>query len=262
MSTIYFEQDGPIGIVRLNRPEVLNAINKDLTNEFITLLDDLEYKMDIRCMIVTGNERAFSAGADLKAVYEQQQLPSVPNALKNALGDVGYLLRRMETYPKPIIAAIAGIAYGGGCEISLACDVRVAAENARVCLSEVRLGVLPAAGGTQRLARLIGLSRAKYMLLSGEPIDAQTAMDWGLVCRVAPTDRLLEAAKEVAQPFLKGAPLSTMAIKAAALASTNTDLATGLEIEQQWSMYLDKTYDKQEGIRAFNEKRTPLYQGR
>jgi len=256
------EQDGPFGIIRLNRPEVLNAISKDLTNEFIAILDDMEGRMDIQCLIVTGNKKAFSAGADLKAVYEQQQSPSGPNALKNALGDVGSLLHRMETYPKPIIAAIAGIAYGGGCEISLACDVRVAADSARICLSEVRLGVLPAAGGTQRLARLIGLSRAKYMLLSGAPIDAQTALEWGLVCRVAPTDQLLEVAKEVAQPFIKGAPLSIMAIKAAALASTNTDMATGLEIEQQWSMYLDKTADKQEGIRAFNEKRPPRYQGK
>ncbi|MBE3557527.1 MAG: enoyl-CoA hydratase/isomerase family protein [Firmicutes bacterium] len=260
METLRFDQEGSYGIIRFNRPEVLNAINEPMAEELDRLLDELEHNSDIRALILIGSERSFCAGADLKAIYAQQS--SNGQGLNRLLEKLGRALEHIEYYGKPIGAAISGVAYGGGCEISLACDVRVAAENARIALSEVRLGVLPAGGGTQRLPRIIGLARAKQMMLSGAPIDAVTAEKWGLVDQVVPTDQLLQATKAFMAPFLEGAPLSQAAIKAAALAATNTDLSTGLRIERQWSDFLNTTQDFKEGVAAFNEKRAAHFQGR
>lgn len=260
MQTITFENDGKFGIIRLNRPEVLNAINVELLDECIELLDQIEDERGLKAIIITGNERAFSAGADLKSIYAMQNTKKL-NPTEELLDGILTLLHKIETYTKPVIAAIDGIAYGGGCELALACDFRIATTKARIALSEVKIGVIPAGGGTQRLSRLIGLSRAKYMLLSGEPIDINTLHEWGLIHEVVPSEELVSKAKEFAAPFLNGAPLSQKAIKHLALAATNTDLPTGLELERQWSNSLHGSHDATEGIAAFNQKRKPVFQG-
>lgn len=259
LETLQFSQEEAFGIIRLSRPEVLNAINEQMAEELDQLLEEIEHNHRVRAVILIGSERAFCAGADLKAIHAQQKQGQQMGALLDRLARA---LEHIEYLGKPVGAAISGIAYGGGCEISLACDIRVAAENARIALSEVRLGVLPAGGGTQRLPRLIGLAKAKRMMLSGAPIDATTAQAWGLVDQVVPTEQLLQATKSFMSPFLEGAPLSQKAIKAATLAATNTDLATGLRIERQWSDFLNTTQDFREGITAFNEKRKASFQGK
>ncbi|MDN3016173.1 enoyl-CoA hydratase/isomerase family protein [Paenibacillus sp. BSR1-1] len=261
METISYEQEGLYGIIRLNRPDVLNALNDALCEEFIDLLNKLEDEIEPRVLIITGNERAFSAGADLKSLLAMQQLGKL-NPTEEFLGKVKTLFNKIERYSKPVIAAIDGIAYGGGCELALSCDFRIASTKARICLSEVKIGVLPAGGGTQRLPRLIGLSRAKYMLLSGEPIEINTLYDWGLLHEVVSSDELLSKAKEFAAPFLNGAPLAQKAIKNLALSSTNTDLDSGLEIEKLLSNNLHHSNDAKEGIAAFNQKRKPIFQGK
>lgn len=260
MKTIIYEQDDVFGIIRLNRPEVLNALNYTIVDEFIELLDKLEDEVEPRVLIITGSERAFSAGADLKSIYSMQQSGKL-NPTERLLNGVTTLFNKIETYTKPIIAAIDGIAYGGGCELALACDFRIATAKARIGLSEVKLGVLPAGGGTQRLPRLIGLSRAKYMLLSGEPVDIHTLYEWGLIHEVVSSNELITKAKAFSAPFLNGAPLSHKAIKSLVVSSTNTDLTTGLEIERHWSNQLHGSNDAKEGIAAFNQKRKPVFQG-
>ncbi|WP_158555802.1 enoyl-CoA hydratase/isomerase family protein [Peribacillus glennii] len=260
MNTIMYEQDEVYGIIRLNRPEVLNALNIAIVEDFIELLAKLEDQVEPRVLIITGTERAFSAGADLKSIYTMQQTGQL-NPTEKLLNAVTTLFNKLETYTKPVIAAIDGIAYGGGCELALACDFRIATTNARIGLSEVKLGVLPAGGGTQRLPRLIGLSRAKYMLLSGEPVEVNTLQEWGLIHEVVSSEELIAKAKAFSAPFLNGAPLSHKAIKSLAVSSTNTDLNTGLEIERHWSNQLHGSNDAKEGIAAFNQKRKPVFQG-
>ncbi|MCG8383805.1 MAG: enoyl-CoA hydratase/isomerase family protein [Gammaproteobacteria bacterium] len=262
MSSLLYEQDGPYGIITLNRPDLLNAISIELGEELTELLDTLEGELEPRVLIITGSERAFCAGADLKSVHARAKGNNPALASKRFLDGINQLFTRMETYPKPIVAAMSGIAYGGGCELALACDVRVVADNSRIALSEVRLGVLPAAGGTQRLPRVIGLSRAKHMMLSGDPIDGQTALDWGFAQAIAPAADVLQAAKELSAPYLKGAPVSQTALKACALAAFDSDTASGLKIERQWANFLHTTTDSKEGVAAFNEKRKPNFQGK
>ena len=262
MSSILYEQDGSFGVITLNRPELLNAISIDLAEELSALLDKLEGELEPRVLIITGSERSFCAGADLKSVRDRGSDTNPALASKRFLDGINELFTRMEMYPKPIIAAMAGIAYGGGCELSLACDTRVVGDNSHIALSEVRLGVLPAAGGTQRMPRVIGLARAKHMMLSGEPIDGQTAVDWGFAQAVAPAADVVQAAKELGASYLKGAPVSQTALKACALAAFDSDMATGLKTERQWANFLHTTSDATEGVAAFNEKRKPNFQGK
>lgn len=258
---ITYEQEEQYGLIRLNRAEVLNAINKPLIDDLMGLLDRLENEIDPRVLIITGSERAFSAGADLKSVYTDDQSVDL-NASDKLLDGLNQLMNRLEAYPKPIVAAIDGIAYGGGCELALACDFRIATTNAKIALSEVKIGLLPAGGGTQRLPRLIGLSRAKYMLLSGEPIDINTLMEWGLIHEVVKPRDLIQRAKEFSAPFINSAPLSLKAIKSLTLTATDKELSKGLQIERNTSDRLRESYDAREGISAFNQKRKPQFKGK
>ncbi|MES2228145.1 MAG: enoyl-CoA hydratase/isomerase family protein [Pseudomonadota bacterium] len=262
METIQYEERGEIGIVTFARPDVLNSINVQMAEELLELLDRLEEQVSPRIVVLTGSERAFCAGADLKRVQQDRASGGAGRTQQTRLLErIRTLLRKFESTPKIIVAAISGVAYGGGCEIALACDMRVASQNARIALPEVRLGVLPAAGGTQRLARIVGLGRAKQLLLGGEPVNADTALQWGLANAVFPDEGFLDATLEFLRPVLKGAPLSQAALKMSALASTHVDLETGLDIEGLWAAFLKTTEDSREGVAAFNEKRKPTFKG-
>lgn len=262
METIQYEERGEIGIVTFARPDVLNAINVQMAEELLELLDRVEEQVSPRILVLTGSERAFCAGADLKRVQQNQASGGAGRTQQARLLErIRTLLRKFESTPKIIVAAIRGVAYGGGCEIALACDMRVASQNARIALPEVRLGVLPAAGGTQRLARIVGLGRAKQLLLGGEPVNADTALQWGLANAVFPDEGFLDATLEFLRPVLKGAPLSQAALKMSALASTHVDLETGLDIEGLWAAFLKTTEDSREGVAAFNEKRKATFKG-
>lgn len=246
--TIIVERSGAVAELRLNRPEALNANNRQMAAEIVAALDELA---DMRVLIVTGNERAFSAGADLKERATDPTLPTMLAAY-DALAAVPY----------PSIAAIEGYCLGGGLELALSCDLRVAAETAQLGTPEVLRGILPGGGGTQRLPRLIGPARAKELMFTGQRISAVTAERWGLVNVVAPHGGALTAARILADELLAGAPLAQREIKSLVDYGAHLPLTDGLTLERERGAFLHTTADAREGIQAFVDRRPPKFEGR
>jgi enoyl-CoA hydratase len=246
--TIIVERSGVVAELRLNRPEALNANNRQMAAEIVSALEELS---DMRVLIVTGNERAFSAGADLKERAADPTLPTMLAAY-DALAAVPY----------PCIAAIEGYCLGGGLELALCCDLRVAAETAQLGTPEVLRGILPGGGGTQRLPRLIGPARAKELMFTGRRISAVTAERWGLVNVVAPHGEALTAARLLADELLAGAPLAQREIKSLVDYGVHLPLTDGLTLERERGVFLHTTADAREGIQAFVERRPPKFEGR
>ena len=258
-TTLRFETDGPhLGLLTLTRPERLNAINKAMTLELTRLVGELEADDDLRVVIVTGEGRAFCAGADIKERAADPDDMSVQRTSRL----ISPTFRRIERLPQITIAAINGPAVGGGLELALACDLRIASTEARMGLPEVTLGILPGAGGTQRLPRLVGPARAKQMMLFGDLIDAATAKEWGIVNELAEPADLMAKAREWADALLQQPPLSLVNIKGAINVAMDADLDTGIAYEQRASTILAMSEDRQEGYRAFVEKRKPSFKGR
>jgi enoyl-CoA hydratase/carnithine racemase len=259
MSEVLIERtaDGIVTLT-LNRPAAANALSLALLRELHTILDELRYDTDARCVILTGSgSKAFCAGADLKERREMD----VPTAKRHSamIGDVAL---KLEALPQPVIAALSGGAYGGGCEIALGADLRIAASGIRIGLTEVSLGIIPGAGGTQRLPRLIGLSRAKELIYTARRITAEEALEIGLVNHVVPAEQLLEKATMLAREITRNAPLSLAQAKLAMSKGAEVDLATGLAIESAAYAPLYNTEDRLEGLQAFKEKRPPVYRGK
>lgn len=248
-------EDG-LGIVTLNRPQVLNALSPDVCKELLAAFSALENNPEVRVVIVTGGTQVFAAGADISAMVNA----SVVEILNR--GGMRVVVDFIESMNKPVIAAVSGYALGGGCELALACDVRIATESATFGLPEIKLGIIPGAGGTQRLARLVGLGRAKDLIFSGDFIDAREAYRIGLVNRVVPVEQLLDAAKERAQKYMRHGAVALAAAKMAITKGANVDLDTGQAIESLYFSTLFATEDQKEGMRAFLEKRRPNFQGR
>ncbi len=260
--TIEVEQDGALAIVRLNRPKQLNAINRAMVAE----LDELAGRFEAgfhaerspRVVIFTGaGDRAFLAGADIGEFQGQTPAESLTFDQR-----IQRLYNRIEALPQVTIAAVNGFALGGGCELTQCCDLVVASETARFGQPEVNLGVIPGAGGTQRLARIVGMHRAKELNLLGEMIDAPEAYRIGLVNRVVPADRLLPEARALAEKLLAKAPLTLWLIKEAMNEGYDLDLPKGLAIEAKSWAVVFSTEDRAEGVAAFLEKRTPAFRGR
>ncbi|HEU4635390.1 MAG TPA: enoyl-CoA hydratase-related protein [Edaphobacter sp.] len=247
-----------IALVTLNRPQVLNAIDHqvftDLKELFCQLADDPE----VRVILLTGSgEKAFAAGADIN------ELTSLDRANGQSLSQRGQsIFRQIETCGKPVIALINGFALGGGCELALACTLRLASSTAQLGLPEARLGLIPGYGGTQRLPRLIGPSAALKLLLTGERIDAAEALRLGLVDEVVSPDQLLERGKQLAESILKVAPLAVAGCLEAVNKGLSHDLDSALEIESRIFGRLCETADRAEGTQAFLEKRPPHWTGR
>ncbi|MCY4583362.1 MAG: enoyl-CoA hydratase/isomerase family protein [Chloroflexi bacterium] len=256
--TIQFETEGPLGLLTLNRQERLNAISREVTEEMQDLVTRLETDVTIRVLIVTGAGRAFCAGADIKERTEN--LDNLSLARTSAV--ISPTFRRFERLNQVSIAAVNGVAAGGGLELAMACDLRIASSEARMALPELTLGILPGAGGTQRLPRLIGPARAKEMMLFGRFIDAQTALAWGLVNAVSTPGGLLEEARVWAGRLLELPPLSLASIKNAVNVAMDVDLDSGIQYEQRCSAMLALTEDRREGHIAFVEKRAPVFTGR
>jgi len=256
LETLVYEKQGALGMVTLNRPQRMNAINRQMVGELARLLEEVEADGGVRVIVVTGARSAFSSGADIKERVENED-----SAEMQRLG-LGRVLRRMERMQQVFIAAVHGYALGGGCELALACDLRIASEDAQFGLPEVKLGILPGAGGTQRLPRLVGPARAKELMLLGEFISAQQALQWGLVNRVVARSSLLEEAVKLAQTLLQRPPLSLAMIKSCVNVGLQTDLDSGLAYEERCAWYLHSTEDRKEGMRAFVEKRAPIFKGR
>lgn len=250
MNGLLYEKKGQVGIIRFNRPKVLNAMDTGTTGEFSGLLSEIEADGDIRCVVLTGEGRAFCAGGDIG----EESGKDVRAAFEFAvMGD--RLLERIERLRVPIIAAINGYALGGGLEFALACDIRIAADTAKLGSPEVTLGTFPGWGGTQRLPRTVGLSRAKELMMTGDKIGAAEALRIGLVDRVVSAGALMDEAMNLAERIADNPPLAVKYIKISVNEGTQCDLTRGIQLEANIFAQLYATEDLREAYDAFLEKR-------
>lgn len=248
-------QDG-VTVIRLNRPEALNALNSRLLSELSQALDAAEADDAVRCVVLTGSERAFAAGADIKEMSDKTY------AQMFSLDFFTAAARRLEHFRKPIIAAVSGYALGGGCEIAMLCDFIIAADTAKFGQPEINLGVMPGIGGTQRLTRFVGKSKAMDMVLTARMMDAAEAERAGLVSRVVPADKLMEEALGAAKKIASQSPLAVMMNKELVNAAYETTLSTGVAMERRLFHSLFAFEDQKEGMSAFVEKRPPKFTGK
>lgn len=248
-----------VATLTLNRPEAMNSIDPEMREQLHAAWKRIKEDDDIRVVILTGaGEKAFCTGSDLKKTMPPKE-SFAELTFGRAYSD--HLLAGLDT-DKPLICAVNGYAMGGGMELALACDIRVASDNAVFALSEVRIGSIPGAGGTQRLPRAIGSSNAMLMLLTGDRVDAAEAMRIGLVSKVVSREQLLPAAQEIARRIAQNAPLSVRSIKRLVVSGADMPLPAALDNERYVFGLLRDTEDRIEGRRAFQEKRSPVYQGR
>jgi len=256
---VLVSREQSIGVVTFNRPQVLNALNHATMVELSAAIDELDRDENVRCIVLTGaGPKAFVAGADineLRAIGDSAQASEFA-----AWGQA--VLFKIENLHKPVIAAINGYALGGGCELAMACDIRVAADGARLGQPEINLGIIPGYGGTQRLPRLVGKGYAKWMILTGEAISAQEALRVGLVDQVVPAAELMQSARELALKIASKAPLALRFAKECVNTGTETDLATACAFEASQFGLACGTEDRVEGTSAFLEKRPALFKGR
>jgi enoyl-CoA hydratase/carnithine racemase len=252
------ENDHGVVVLTLNRPEVMNALNFSLLKALKNEIEKLSFNPDVRVVIIKGSgERAFCAGADLK-----ERSAMDPVEVKKFIFTIRNLFTNIEQLNKPIIAAINGIALGGGTELALACDIRVASENATMGLTETRLGIIPGAGGTQRLPRLIGMGKAKELIFTGRRVNAQEAFDIGLINKVCPLENLMDQCWKMADMICEAAPIAVEQAKYAINFGMETDIQTGLAIESNAYWITVPTEDRIEALSAFREKRKPVFKGR
>ena len=252
---ILIHREEPIAIAQINRPQQLNALNNQVMLELTNALQELDDDETIQCMVVTGNERAFGAGADIKGMADAT---AVEMLQRNWIG----YWDRIKKISKPVIAAVSGYAFGGGCELAMACDLIVASESAQFAQPEINLGVIPGAGGTQRLTRAIGKAKAMDMVLTGRALSAREAEAHGLVARVYPTEVYLDEAKKLAREIASKAPIAARLAKEAVNKAFETPLADGLDYERKLFYFLFATEDGHEGMKAFVEKRKPEWKGK
>ena len=251
------EKDG-IAILTLNRPEVMNSFNLALLHSLKDEIEALKFNKNIRVVIITGSgQKAFCAGADLKerTTYTELQVKKFIYTIRNLFTDIEYL-------NKPVIAGLNGIALGGGTELALACDIRMASANASMGLTETRLAIIPGAGGTQRLPRLIGPGKAKELIFTGRRVEAQEALQMGLVNRICEPESLLKDCFKMAAMICETGPIAIEQAKYAINYGLETDLQTGLGIESNAYWITIPTQDRLEGLAAFKEKRKPVYRGK
>lgn len=255
---LLIEKEDGYAIMYINRPKALNAINDAVLKEMAVAIDEIDADPEINVLIVTGaGDKSFVAGADIVWMYNMDQ----PGCRKfSAFGE--YVMRKVELLEKPVIAAVNGFALGGGCELAMACDIRLAAENALFAQPEVGLGVIPGFGGTQRLPRLIGEGRAKELTYTCDTIKADEAYRIGLVNHVYPQAELMDQAKKMAKKIIKQAPLAVGYAKHAINKGMQCDIDTGMAIEADMFGNCAATQDKAEGMGAFIEKRKPTWQAK
>jgi enoyl-CoA hydratase len=252
---VLVERDGPIAVVLLNRPEALNALSDELMDELVTRLTELDREDDVRCVVLGGSERAFAAGADIAELAKSSPIDL-------------YYQRRVERWDviaglwTPLVAAVSGFCLGGGCELAMACDLIVASETAQFGQPETGVGVIPGAGGTQRLTRAVGKSLAMDVILSGRFLSADEALRAGLVARVVAREAWLDEAKRVAQAIAEKPPVATRLAKESVDKSFEGTLTLGLEYERRLLALAFASDDATEGLNAFLEKRKPEFKGR
>ena len=251
---VIVDRDGPVGIVTLNRPQALNALSYGLVKDLSLAMQELDLDPDIRVIIVTGGDKVFAAGADIKEMADKGPFDAMVQE-RLAYRD------RINKITKPVIAAVIGFALGGGCELAMSCDIIVAAENARFGQPEVNLGIIPGSGGTQRLTHLLGKHRAMELVLTGDMLNAVDAERFGLVNRVVPAELCLEEARNIANKIAAKRQMAAKPAKEAVHKAANTGLDEGLEFERKAFYLLFASEDRSEGMRAFLEKRKAEFKG-
>ncbi|SFR04651.1 enoyl-CoA hydratase-related protein [Desulfoscipio geothermicus] len=254
---LLLEKDGHIAVITLNRPEVRNALDPQTWAEIRGAIRECRFDQDVRVVIITGaGGKAFASGADIRSLRERETLEVLKSEAQESLNDV-------ENLDKPVIAAIDGFALGGGCELAMACDIRIATSRSKLGQPEVNLGIIPGAGGTQRLQRIVGIGKAKELIFTGDILTAQEAVEIGLVNKVVdqPED-LLPAAKEMAQKIIAKGPVAVSLAKLSINVGANTDINSGLLFEKFAQVIAFSTDDRIEGTTAFLEKRKPDFKGK
>ncbi len=255
MNTIIVERHDKVCLVRLNRPQALNALNAELIDELNVALDAYEADPELGCLVLTGSEKAFAAGADVKEMQSKSYMDAY-------LDDFISKWERITRTRKPVIAAVAGFALGGGCELAMMCDFILAADNAKFGQPEIRIGAIPGAGGSQRLTRFVGKSKAMELCLTGRMMDAAEAERCGLVSRVLPLADLVSEAMKTAATIAGFSMPSVMMAKEAVNRAYETTLAEGVRFERRLFQSIFATQDQKEGMAAFIEKRSPNFTNR
>jgi enoyl-CoA hydratase len=255
---IVYEKSEGIATITLNRPEALNAFSKEVVSEVLQALEDIRSDESVRVVILTGaGEKAFSAGADIKAMIGMNASKARELSL---MGEK--LCLALENLEKPVIAALNGYALGGGLEVAMSCDLRIASENSRMGQTEINIGLIPGWGGTQRLTRLVGRTKAKEMVFTGKMIDAKTAEQLGIVNMVVPADKFREAVRQFALELALKAPVAIKVAKALIDKGAEIGLDSALALEREGFGVVASTEDLQEGVNAFTEKRKPVFKGK
>jgi enoyl-CoA hydratase len=254
-ATLIVTPEDGFAVVQLNRPDVLNALSMAMMTELVTVLEQLDADPAVRCIVLTGNDRAFAAGADIREMADA-------SAVEMLLRDQFARWDRIRRVKTPLIAAVAGFALGGGCELAMACDMIIAAEGARFGQPEINIGVMPGAGGTQRLTRAVGKAKALEMVLTGRMITAEEALRWGLINSIVPAEMLLDEARSWAREISRKPPLAVRLAKEAVLKALDTTVEAGLEFERKNFYMLFASEDQKEGMKAFVEKRNPVWKGK
>lgn len=247
--------EGAVGLIQLNRPNVLNALNSGVMSQLTRALEEFDVNDSVRCIVIHGNERAFSAGADID---EMRSATSVDMLRENRIA----YWDRLRRVTKPVIAAVSGYCLGGGCELAMACDIVIASESAQFGQPEINIGVMPGAGGTQRLTRAIGKSRAMELVLTGKFMGAREAEMRGLVSRVVPVELYLDEAKALAREIASKAPVAVRLAKEGVNKVFEMPLADGLDYERRLFYFLFSTEDQREGMEAFLAKRKAVWKGK
>jgi enoyl-CoA hydratase len=255
MSLVVLEREGGVGVVLMNRPDALNALSSELMEAVVGALEELDVDESIRCIVLGGNERAFAAGADVGELADATPI----ELYENRRIDRWDAIRALRT---PLVAAVSGYCLGGGCELAMACDLIVASETAQFGQPEINLGILPGAGGTQRLPRAVGKSLAMDVILTGRFLSADEALRAGLVARVVAREAWLDEAKRVAHEIAAKSPVSVRLAKEAVDAAFEAPLAVGIEFERRAFYLARASEDATEGLSAFVEKRRPDFKGR
>ena len=252
---IVVETQGRVGVIRLNRPQALNALNKALIAELTQAIETFDADEKIGCLLITGNDKAFAAGADIKEMADK---PFIEAYLGNFVSNWNAAAHAR----KPIVAAVAGFALGGGCELAMQCDVVIAADNAKFGQPEIKLGVIPGIGGTQRLARAVGKAKAMDLILTGRMMDAAEAEKSGLVARLVSPEKLMDEAMKVAETIANMSLPSVLAGKESVNRAFEGGLSEGMAFERRIFHSLFATEDQKEGMKAFIEKRTPKWKNK
>lgn len=255
--TITVEKRGAVAVLTINRPDKLNALNSKVHSEGVKALDDLRADAEVRVLVITGaGEKSFVAGADISEFAGQTAVTQRGVFYERSL------FNSLDSFPKPVIAMVNGFCLGGGCELALACDIRLASERARFGQPEINLGIIPGGGGTQRLTRLVGEGKAMELILSGEMIDASTALDLGLANHVFAPEELEAKTMEMANKIAEKSPIALQMAKEAVKLASRSNLDEGLRREVDLFAICFSTEDKEEGVAAFLEKRKPAFKGK